>query len=101
MRQSTTKPKRVRGYQIHVFRGAQYQPASFTTPLMWRERVPLAEWEQVISDPATQQAWIIQSGRKMREFQFRRDQPAAVPLTDEERRHYAPLNGNREFRLLK
>jgi len=26
---------------------------------------------------------------------------AAAPLTDEERRHYAPLNGNREFRLLK
>ena len=31
----------------------------------------------------------------------KRDQPASVPLTDEERRQYAPLNGNREFRLLK
>ena len=64
--------RRVRGYRIHVFRGAQYHPPSLTTPFMWREQPPLAEWEQVIRDPATQHAWIIQSGRKMRQFQFRR-----------------------------
>jgi hypothetical protein len=64
--------KRVRGYRIHVFRGAGSQPPSYTTPMMWRETPPMREWEQVIADPATQYAWIIQSGRKMREFQFRR-----------------------------
>jgi len=35
--------------------------------------------------------------RPMREKRER----ASVALTDEERRHYAPLNGNREFRLLR
>ena len=68
----STNTRRVRGYRIHVFRGAQYHPPSHTTPFMWCEQPPLAEWEQVIRDPTTQQAWIIQSGRKMRQFQFRR-----------------------------
>lgn len=63
---------RVRGYRIHVWRGAAYTPASYTTPTMWRESVPLAEWQRVITDPSTQQAWIIESGRKMKQFQFRR-----------------------------
>jgi hypothetical protein len=69
---SAASTRRVRGYRIHVFRGHPYQPPSFTTPFMWREGPPLAEWEHVIADSATQQAWIIQSGRKMKQFQFRR-----------------------------
>jgi hypothetical protein len=66
------KGRRVRGYRIHVFRGTGHPP-SYTTPLMWRERVPLEEWQRIIADPTTQHAWIIQSGRKMRAFEFRRD----------------------------
>lgn len=68
----TAQTKRVRGYRIHVFRGAGYQPPSLTTPLMWRESPPLEEWQRAITDPATRQAWIIQSGRKMKQFQFHR-----------------------------
>jgi hypothetical protein len=64
--------KRLRGYRIHVFRGASSQPPSYTTPLLWRESVPLEEWQAVIADPRTQHAWIIRSGRKMRQFEFRR-----------------------------
>jgi hypothetical protein len=74
MRQSRKQPRRVRGYRIHDFRGAPYHPPSFTTPFMWRASPPEAEWRRVIDDPTTQHAWIIQSGRKMRQFQFRRDQ---------------------------
>jgi hypothetical protein len=66
------KGRRVRGYRIHVFRGAG-QPPSYTTPLMWCEGVPLDEWQRIIADPSTQHAWIIQSGRKMRQYEFRRD----------------------------
>ena len=66
MKQSVqSKGRRVRGYRIHVFRGASSQPPSYTTPPMWRETPPVREWEQVIADPATQSAWIIRSGRKM------------------------------------
>ncbi len=77
---SLIKPgRRVRGYRIHVFRGAGYQPLSYTTPLLWRERVPLDEWQHIIADPTTQHAWIIQSGRKMRAFEFRRDGSFLAP----------------------
>ncbi|HEY6411602.1 MAG TPA: hypothetical protein VIY29_29440 [Ktedonobacteraceae bacterium] len=64
--------KRVRGYRIHIWRGSQCQPPSMTTPLMWREGPPVDEWQRVINDPTTQRAWIIQSGRTMQQFQFRR-----------------------------
>jgi len=67
-----TNTRRLRGYRIHIFRGAQYQPPSLTTPTMWRETPPEVEWQCVISDPATQQAHMIRSGRKMPAFQFRR-----------------------------
>jgi len=67
------KSTRVRGYRIHLFRGAGHQPPTVTSSLMWREQPPLAEWQRVIDDPATLQAWMIQSGRKMKHFQFRRD----------------------------
>ena len=72
MRQSPpTKPgKRVRGYRIHIFRGAGYQPPSFTMPTIWAEQPPLETWQRVIADPATQSAYIIRSGRKMQQFQF-------------------------------
>lgn len=73
MRQaSSSKGKRVRGYRIHIFRGSDYHPPSYTTPTMWREGPPVAEWQQVLNDPTIRHAWMIQSGRKMREFQFRR-----------------------------
>lgn len=73
MKQSSqTKGRLLRGFRIHVFRGAAYQPPSYTTQTMWREQVPLAEWQRVIDDPSTYSAWIIRSGRKMRNFQFRR-----------------------------
>jgi hypothetical protein len=72
--------RRVRGYRIHVFRGAGQQPSSYTTPLLWRESVPLDEWQAVIADPSTQHAWIIQSGRKMRAFEFRRTSPSPAPV---------------------
>jgi len=68
----SNQPKRVRGYRIHIFRGAAYQPPSFTTPTIWRKSPPVSEWQRVIDDPATLQAWMIQSGRKMQHFQFRR-----------------------------
>ena len=67
------KGTRLRGYRIHVYRGAGHQPPSYTTPLMWRERVPLDEWQRILDDPTTMQAWIIQSGRKMRQFRFQRN----------------------------
>lgn len=79
MRPSPKKGRRIRGYRIHVFRGAGYQPPSYTTPLMWRERVPLAEWQRVLDDPATQQAWIIQSGRNMPQFHFQRSRSSLTP----------------------
>jgi hypothetical protein len=67
----STKPgKRVRGYAIHVFRGAGYHPPSYTTPLLWKETPPVQEWQSVINDPTIQQAWMIESGRKMKEFQY-------------------------------
>jgi hypothetical protein len=72
MRQSA-QPKRVRGYRIHIFRGATYQPPSFTTPTMWRDSPPMTEWQRVIDDPATLQAWMLRSGRKMPHVQFRRN----------------------------
>ena len=65
--------KRVRGFRIHVFRGAGHQPVSFTTPTMWGEQPPLQKWQEVIADPATRSAYILRSGRKMREFQFRQE----------------------------
>lgn len=73
MRQAATT-RRVRGYRIHVFLGAGYQPPSYTTPILWRETPPTREWQQLINDPATQQAWILQSGRKLKQFQFHRDE---------------------------
>ncbi len=79
MSNSPLLSKRVRGYRIHVYRGAGQQPPSFTTPLLWRESVPLAEWQRIIADPTTQHAWIIQSGRKMRAFEFRRTSPSPAP----------------------
>ena len=79
MSQLAKPGRRVRGYRIHVFRGSGFHPCSYTTPLMWRESVPLAEWHAIIADPSTQHAWIIQSGRKMRAYQFQRDDPGAVP----------------------
>jgi hypothetical protein len=77
---SLVKPGgRVRGYRIHVFRGAGHHPPSYTTPLMWCEQVPLSEWQRILADPSTQHAWIIQSGRKMREFEFRRSDSPLAP----------------------
>lgn len=64
--------KLVRGYRIHVYCGAAYHPPSYTTATMWREKPPVEEWQRVIADPATQQAWMIQSGKRMKQFQFRR-----------------------------
>jgi hypothetical protein len=66
------KGRRVRGYRIHIFRGAGHHPPSLTMPTIWAEQPPLQKWRDVIADPATQSAYIIRSGRKMREFQFRR-----------------------------
>ena len=78
---SLVKPgRRVRGYRMHVFRGAGHQPPSYTTPLLWRESVPLSEWQRIIADPTTQHAWIIQSGRKLRQFEFRRDSSPLTPV---------------------
>jgi len=67
MRQASHS-KRVRGYRIHIYRGARYQPPSITTPLLWRAQPPVDEWERTITNPATQQAWMLQSGRKMKQF---------------------------------
>jgi len=64
------KTRRVQGYRIHIFHGVAYQPPSFTTPIMWRESPPITEWQRVITDPATAQAHMIRSERKMRQFQF-------------------------------
>jgi len=72
--------RRVRGYRIHVYRGASSQPPSYTTPLLWRESVPLEEWQSVIADASTQHAWIVQSGRKMRQFEFRRSGSPLAPV---------------------
>lgn len=72
------KGRRVRGYRIHVFRRTG-QPPSYTTPLVWHEQVPLDEWQRIIADSTTQHAWIIQSGRKMHEFQFQRDSSLSTP----------------------
>ena len=71
--------RRVRGYRIHAYRGADSHPPSYTTPLMWCESVPLTEWQAVIADPRTQHAWIVQSGRKMRAYQFRRGDSQSAP----------------------
>lgn len=67
------KGRRVRGYRIHIWRGAQYHPPSLTTPLMWHESPPLYEWQRVIADPTTTKAWMIQTGRKMKQFFFQRE----------------------------
>ena len=68
------RPRRVRGYRIHVFRGAAYQPPSLTTPTMWRATPPVAEWQRIISDPSTMRAYIIRSGRKLKQFQYWRQE---------------------------
>ncbi len=68
----TAQTRRLRGYRIHVFRGAHYHPSSFTTGTIWAEKPPVEQWQRVIDDPATQSAWMIQSGRRMKQFQFRR-----------------------------
>lgn len=69
----TPKPgKLVRGYRIHVYRGGSYSPPSYTTTTMWCEKPPVEQWQRVIADPTTQQAWMIQSGKRMKQFQFRR-----------------------------
>jgi hypothetical protein len=39
---------------------------------MWRENPPVAEWQRIISDPSTMQAYIIRSGRKMKAYQYSR-----------------------------
>lgn len=70
---SRNTARRVRGYRIHIWRGAPYQPPSLTTPLLWRESPPVDEWQRVIADPTTAKAWIIQSGHKMKQFQFQRE----------------------------
>jgi len=68
MRQSV-QSKRVRGYRIHMYRGELYQPPSITTPLLWREQPP----SRIDNERSTiQQAWIMQSGRTMKRYQFRR-----------------------------
>jgi len=72
MKQSTPKPRRLRGFRIHIFRGARHQPPSVTTPTLWREQPPVVEWERIINDPATRAAYMIRSGRKMKHFQFSR-----------------------------
>jgi len=73
MKQSIhSKGKRVRGYRIRIWRGAQHQPPYITTPLMWRESPPIDEFQKVINHPSTERAWIIQSGRKMKQYQFQR-----------------------------
>jgi hypothetical protein len=77
MRQMITG-RRVRGYRIHIFRGAREEPPSITTPLMWREDPPLDEWQHTINDPSTQQAWMIRSGRKMKQFQFHRERETTL-----------------------
>jgi hypothetical protein len=64
------RPRRVRGYRIHIFRGAASHPPSFTTQTIWRDQPPVAEWQRVIADPATQQAYMLQSGRKLKQFQY-------------------------------
>mgnify|MGYP001438361766 CR=1 FL=1 len=69
---------RYRGYRIHVYRGAAYSPSSYTTSTMWRVSPPLEEWQRVISDPSTQTATMIESGRKMKQFQFRRNANSEV-----------------------
>lgn len=67
------KPGRlVRGYRIHVYRGGTFHPPSSTTPTMWREQPPLDEWQRVIADPTILHAWIIQSGRRMKQYEFQR-----------------------------
>jgi len=70
------KPRRVRGYRIHIWRGAAYAPPSLTTPIMWRTSPLVSEWQRVIADPSTQQASMLRSGRKMRAFQFCRKREA-------------------------
>jgi hypothetical protein len=72
MKPSLPHPRRLRGYRIHIFRGACHQTASVTTPTMWREQPPVVEWERVINDPATRAAYMLRSGRKMKHFQFAR-----------------------------
>ena len=52
MRQASHS-KRVRGYRIHIYRGARYQPPSITTPLIWREQPPIEEWQRTITNPAS------------------------------------------------
>ncbi|MGZ3628003.1 MAG: hypothetical protein ACXVDN_10085 [Ktedonobacteraceae bacterium] len=52
MRQASHS-KRVRGYRIHIYRGARYQPPSITTPLSWREQPPIEEWQRTITNPAS------------------------------------------------
>ncbi|HLG79145.1 MAG TPA: hypothetical protein VFA09_03140 [Ktedonobacteraceae bacterium] len=71
--QTSQRGRRVRGYRIHVYRGSQHHPPSFTTPIMWREQPPVEEWKRVINDPATQSAYMIRSGRRMKDFQFTRN----------------------------
>jgi hypothetical protein len=68
----TLKPRRIQGYRIHVFRRVGYQPSSYTTPVLWSELLPARQWQQVIDDPATQQAWLVRSGRKLKQFQLSR-----------------------------
>jgi hypothetical protein len=46
--------------------------------MLWRESPPIEEWHRVITDPTTRQAWIMQSGRKMRQFQFQRDRSSPI-----------------------
>jgi hypothetical protein len=65
--------KRVRGYQIHIYWGARYQPPSITTSLIWYEQLPIEEWQQTINYPATQQIWKMQSDSTMKQFLFRRE----------------------------
>jgi hypothetical protein len=52
MRQASHS-KRVRGYRIHIYRGAGYQPPSITTPLIWRKQPPIDEWQRTIDHPAS------------------------------------------------
>lgn len=60
----------------------------------------LPEWAATVKD---EDALLKQQARDALLQQQARKEAAqvAAPLTDEERRHYAPLNGNREFHLLK
>jgi hypothetical protein len=74
--------RKVRGYRIRIWRGPRHPQPAYTTPTMWREALPLEEWQRVTSDPATLSAHLIRSGRKMKAYQFERS-----PMIETEPQH--------------